>query len=67
MPAVKFVALTTLGLVPANLATAFLGTQVAGDIPLTYWLGGWAVVVAIWLIFRWRKSRRTPAGVAASE
>jgi uncharacterized membrane protein YdjX (TVP38/TMEM64 family) len=52
MPALKFFALTTLGLVPANLATAFLGTQVAGDIPIAYWIGGWGLVVIAWIVIK---------------
>jgi uncharacterized membrane protein YdjX (TVP38/TMEM64 family) len=52
MPAVKFTALTTIGLVPATIATAFLGTEVAGDVPIAYWIGGWTIFVAGWLIYR---------------
>jgi uncharacterized membrane protein YdjX (TVP38/TMEM64 family) len=52
LPALKFLALTTLGLVPANLVTAFVGTEVAGDIPLLYWIGGWAVAIGGWLSWR---------------
>jgi len=52
MNALTFVGLTTVGLVPANLVTAFVGTQVAGDIPLGYWIGGWAIALAAWLTWR---------------
>jgi len=52
MPAAKFVLLTTVGLIPANLVTAFVGTSVGGDIPLKYWIGGWGIVIAVWLIVR---------------
>jgi uncharacterized membrane protein YdjX (TVP38/TMEM64 family) len=61
MPALKFFALTTLGLVPANIATAFLGTQVAGDIPLMYWLGGWGLVGVVWIGVRTYKAWRLGA------
>jgi uncharacterized membrane protein YdjX (TVP38/TMEM64 family) len=52
MPAVKFAALTAIGLVPANLVTSFLGTEVPGDVPITYWIGGWTIVVVGWLVYR---------------
>jgi uncharacterized membrane protein YdjX (TVP38/TMEM64 family) len=61
MPAVKFVVLTTIGLVPANLVTAFLGTQVPGDVPITYWIGGWTIVVAGWLWYRGRRKKEGPS------
>jgi len=55
MPAVKFTVLTVIGLVPANLVTAFVGTEVPGDVPIAYWIGGWAIVLAGWLTYRaWR-------------
>ncbi len=65
MPAVKFTVLTTIGLVPANLVTAFLGTEVPGDVPITYWIGGWTIVVAGWLFYRRR--RKTSEGRRQSE
>ena len=52
MPALKFVLLTTVGLIPANLVTAFVGTSVGGDIPLKYWIGGWSLAIVGWLIVR---------------
>ena len=52
MPALRFVALTTIGLIPANLVTAFVGTSVGGDIPLKYWIAGWAIVIVVWLVVR---------------
>ncbi len=52
LPPLTFLALTTIGLVPANLVTAFVGTEVAGDIPIVYWIGGWTVALATWLIWR---------------
>jgi uncharacterized membrane protein YdjX (TVP38/TMEM64 family) len=55
MPAVKFTVLTAVGLVPANIVTAFVGTEVPGDVPFTYWIGGWAIVLAGWFAYRaWR-------------
>jgi len=57
MPAAKFVVLTTIGLIPANLVTAFLGTKVPGDVPITYWIGGWTIVVAGWLFYRRRRKK----------
>jgi len=59
MPPLKFVVLTTIGLVPANLVTAFLGTKVPGDVPMTYWIGGWTIVVAFWLFYRGRRKKAT--------
>jgi uncharacterized membrane protein YdjX (TVP38/TMEM64 family) len=61
MPAVKFTLLTTIGLVPANIVTAFLGTEVPGDVPITYWIGGWTLVVAGWLVYRRRPRARSSA------
>jgi uncharacterized membrane protein YdjX (TVP38/TMEM64 family) len=57
MPVVPFILLTSIGLVPANLVTAFVGVEAADDIPLRYWIGGWAVVIGGWLI--WRRARRS--------
>jgi uncharacterized membrane protein YdjX (TVP38/TMEM64 family) len=64
MPFLKFAALTATGLVPANIVTAFLGTEVPGDVPITYWIGGWAVVIAGWFASRaWRqRSKRDTLG-----
>jgi len=56
MRALMFVLLTTVGLVPANLVTAYLGVEVAGDVPFVYWLSGWLIVAAVWL--GWRVLRR---------
>src|SRR5215470_1551986 len=38
MPIVSFVLLTSVGLIPANLATAFLGMETAGSMRLGSWL-----------------------------
>src|SRR5262249_9062773 len=37
MPIVPFVLLTVVGLIPANLATAFMGAMAAHDIRIGYW------------------------------
>jgi uncharacterized membrane protein YdjX (TVP38/TMEM64 family) len=60
MPAVKFTVLTVIGLVPANVVTAFVGTEVPGDVPITYWIGGWTIVVVGWLWYRRRTLRLRP-------
>jgi uncharacterized membrane protein YdjX (TVP38/TMEM64 family) len=52
MPAVKFAVLTAIGLVPANFVTSFLGTEVPGDVPITYWIGGWTIALVGWLLYR---------------
>lgn len=56
LPVARFLLLTTVGLLPAIFATAYLGEHVAGDVPLAYWLTGIAVVVAVWIL--WRATRR---------
>ena len=66
MPAAKFVVLTTIGLVPANLVTAFVGTEVPGDVPITYWIGGWTIVAATWLLFRARRKKKELSASATS-
>src|SRR5262249_33160313 len=40
MPVGVFFLLTAVALVPANLVTAFVGVNVADDVPMKYWLGG---------------------------
>jgi uncharacterized membrane protein YdjX (TVP38/TMEM64 family) len=57
MPVVKFSVLTMIGLVPANIVTAFLGTEVPGDVPIAYWIGGWAIVLTGWLFYRGRRKK----------
>jgi uncharacterized membrane protein YdjX (TVP38/TMEM64 family) len=52
MPAARFTVLTAIGLVPANFVTSFLGTEVPGDVPITYWIGGWTIGVVGWLVYR---------------
>ena len=60
MALVPFVLFTSAGLVPANLAAAYLGDRVAGDVPLPYWLSGVAVAIlafATWRLIRRRRAR----------
>jgi uncharacterized membrane protein YdjX (TVP38/TMEM64 family) len=56
LPAHEFLAFTLAGLVPANLATAYLGSQVPGDVPTRYWIGGVTAAAGLWII--WRLTRR---------
>jgi uncharacterized membrane protein YdjX (TVP38/TMEM64 family) len=49
MPVATFALMTTIGLAPANVVTAFIGEHVAGDVPLRYWFGGIGAIVVIWL------------------
>jgi uncharacterized membrane protein YdjX (TVP38/TMEM64 family) len=65
MPAAKFMALTAIGLVPANLVTAFLGTEVPGDVPIRYWIGGWTIVVVGWLVYRKLRPRASDEETSA--
>jgi uncharacterized membrane protein YdjX (TVP38/TMEM64 family) len=57
IPAGQFLALTSVALLPANIVTAYVGEQVAGDVPLKYWLSGVAVVAAA-IAWRWWRRRR---------
>jgi uncharacterized membrane protein YdjX (TVP38/TMEM64 family) len=65
MPAVTFTVLTIIGLIPANLVTSFVGTEVPGDVPITYWIGGWTIVVALWLLYRGRRKKHEERRVSA--
>jgi len=56
VPVLPFLALTMIGLVPANLAVAFLGSQIASDVPTRYWLSGLMLAATIWI--GWRIARR---------
>jgi uncharacterized membrane protein YdjX (TVP38/TMEM64 family) len=61
MPLWKFLGLTMIGLVPANIVTAYVGTEVAGDIPIKWWLLFWGVVIGLWAAYvLWKRSRRRP-------
>lgn len=59
MPWLKFLVLTAVGLVPANLATAYLGAEATGDVKTSYWLIGLAVVAALWVAWKLLDRRRT--------
>jgi uncharacterized membrane protein YdjX (TVP38/TMEM64 family) len=58
MPVPAFLGLTILGLVPANLVTAFVGVNVADDVPMRYWVTGIATLGAVWGIWRIIRRRR---------
>jgi uncharacterized membrane protein YdjX (TVP38/TMEM64 family) len=60
MSPLPFLALTVAGLLPANLVSAYLGSQVAGDVPMTYWLSGVLLVVGVSLLWRGLRRRRPP-------
>jgi uncharacterized membrane protein YdjX (TVP38/TMEM64 family) len=61
MPVVRFLPLTIAGLLPANLATAFVGAEAATHMQLEYWVFGIAIgigVLFVWgLIHRLRQRR----------
>ncbi len=56
VPVIVFLVFTIVGLIPANFVTAYIGMQVADDVPLKYWLAGLAIV-GIGLI-AWKLMRR---------
>ena len=56
VPVLPFLGLTMVGLVPANLAVAFLGSQIASDVPMRYWVSGLLLAGTIWI--GWRIARR---------
>jgi uncharacterized membrane protein YdjX (TVP38/TMEM64 family) len=58
VPPLSFLGLTMIGLVPANLAVAFLGSQIASDVPMRYWVSGVLLAGTIWI--GWRIARRRP-------
>jgi uncharacterized membrane protein YdjX (TVP38/TMEM64 family) len=68
LPLVLFVLLTIAGLVPANLVTAWVGAEAAGDIPLRLWLAGWGIVLVGlvgWRVWRRRLGPVRPAATSA--
>jgi uncharacterized membrane protein YdjX (TVP38/TMEM64 family) len=56
VPALSFLALTMIGLVPANLAAAYLGSRIASDVPPRYWISGLLLAGTIW--FGWGFAHR---------
>jgi uncharacterized membrane protein YdjX (TVP38/TMEM64 family) len=67
LPFVPFVLLTTIGLLPADFAAAFLGAESAAiDVGPWVWLGVGAVAVGGWLAWRLRRRRRDGRSVAAT-
>jgi uncharacterized membrane protein YdjX (TVP38/TMEM64 family) len=61
VPVLPFLALTMVGLVPANLAVAFLGSQIASDVPMRYWVSGLLLAGTIWLGWEIARRRRPTA------
>jgi uncharacterized membrane protein YdjX (TVP38/TMEM64 family) len=55
MPFIKFLVLTSIGLIPANVVAAYVGVEIAGDVPLLYWIAGWGLVGVAWIL--WRRLR----------
>ena len=66
MPIVPFVLLTSVGLIPANLATAFLGAETATSMRLGSWLVVLLLAVGVWIAWRFvrrqRRHRLMPSG-----
>ncbi len=62
MPFAAFLLATTAGLLPSDLVAAYLGVQVAGDVPLRYWFGGLMLVVIGWAVWRLVRRRATRSG-----
>jgi uncharacterized membrane protein YdjX (TVP38/TMEM64 family) len=58
MPIVPFVLLTSLGLIPANLATAFLGAETAENMRLGSWLLAFLLAVGLWIAWRFVRQER---------
>ena len=56
VPTPTFLALTMIGLLPANLAAAYLGAQLAGDVPMRYWASG--LLLAATVYAGWRTAGR---------
>jgi uncharacterized membrane protein YdjX (TVP38/TMEM64 family) len=58
VPVLPFLALTMVGLVPANLAVAFLGSRMASDVPMRYWVAGLLLAGTVWLGLAVARRRR---------
>ena len=56
-PFLSVVILSTLGLLPANLLTAYLGSQVAGDVRTRYWVAGLLLVGVVWFVWYQKTNR----------
>jgi uncharacterized membrane protein YdjX (TVP38/TMEM64 family) len=65
VPLLSFLALTMIGLVPANLAAAYLGSQIASDVPMRYWVSGLLLAGTLWL--GWGIARRRRRHVLTSQ
>ena len=62
MPWSKFMLLTGVGLIPANLITAYLGAEATGDVGTRYWVLGLVVIAALsaaWKILDIQRRRRS--------
>jgi len=67
MPLRRFLLFTVVGLLPANLITAFVGAETTGDFKTSYWLLGVAAIVGILVLGRFiirarQRKRREMAG-----
>jgi len=58
MPFLKFLLLTSVGLIPANIVAAYVGVEIAGDVPVLYWIAGWGAVAVVWLLVRRRRGNK---------
>jgi uncharacterized membrane protein YdjX (TVP38/TMEM64 family) len=58
MPRWTFVWLTILGLIPANLVTAYVGAEATGDVRTSYWIGGLLVIAALWICWKFAQRQR---------
>jgi uncharacterized membrane protein YdjX (TVP38/TMEM64 family) len=58
MPFIKYVLLTSIGLIPANFVAAYVGVEIAGDVPFLYWIAGWGTVGAAWILWRRRRGHK---------
>jgi uncharacterized membrane protein YdjX (TVP38/TMEM64 family) len=52
MPWLKFMLLTVVGLIPANLITAYLGAEATGDVRTRYWVLGLVVIAALFAAWK---------------